>query len=79
MSFIPVVGRMYFETGQNKIYLQVSLFLRVAGKQQIYILLNGATGLFKQTNQPKLNTTAEAIIILMFLCNIKSIAFMILS
>lgn len=79
MSFITVVGRMYFETGQNKIYLQVSLLLRVIGKQQVYILVNGATRLFKQTNKPKLNTTAEAIIILMFLCKIKSIAFMILS
>jgi len=74
---------MYFEAGRNKIYLQVSLFLRMTGRQQIYRLLNATARLFKQTNKQtnnsKLKTTSEAIIILMFLCNMKSSTFMILS
>lgn len=52
------------ETGQNKIYLQVSFFLRVTEKQEIHRLLNGAARLFKQTNEPKLNARAEGITVL---------------
>lgn len=79
MASIPVVDRICFETGQSNIYPRVSLFLRVAEKQQIYRLLNEGARLFKQTDEAKLKTTAEAIIILMFLGNIQSLALMILS
>lgn len=79
MASIPVVDRICSETGQSNIYPWVSSFLRVAEKQQIYRLLNEDARLFKQTDEAKLKTTAEAIILLMFLGNIQSLALMILS